>query len=199
MKFVQICAMKNTQKKKIAVFASGSGSNFEAIVCACENGTVDADVVAMVCDHADAYVVQRAENHGVDTFVFSPKSYPSKAEMENAIADYLDSKGVDLVCLAGYMRIISDTLLNRYGGRIINIHPSLLPSFKGAHAVRDALEFGVKVFGVTIHYVDHTLDGGKIISQAAVPYEGSDLDELMTLVHAAEHKLYTATIAKLLE
>ncbi len=184
-------------KKRIAVFASGSGSNFESIVCACERGEAPADVVAMVCDHADAYAVERAANHGVDTFVFSPKSYASKAEMETAIADYLDSKGVDLVCLAGYMRIISDTLLSRYAGRIINIHPALLPSFKGAHAVRDALEFGVKVYGVTIHYVDSSIDGGKIISQKAVPYEGSDLDELMTLVHAAEHELYPATIARL--
>ena len=96
------------------------------------------------------------------------------------------------------MRIITDTLLSRYGGRIINIHPSLLPAFPGARAVEQALSYGVKVYGVTIHHVDQTVDGGRIIAQRAVPYEGHDLDELFRLVHAAEHELYPATIARLL-
>ena len=96
------------------------------------------------------------------------------------------------------MRIVADTLLSRYGGRILNIHPSLLPAFPGARAVEQALNYGVKVFGVTIHYVDQTVDGGRIIAQRAVPYEGHDLDELFTLVHAAEHELYPATVARLL-
>ena len=104
--------------------------------------------------------------------------------METVIADFLDENGVDLVCLAGYMRIISDTLLSRYDGKIINILPSLLPAFPGARAVEQAMEYGVKVFGVTIHYVDRTVDGGRIIAQRAIPYEGNDIDELFGLIHA---------------
>ena len=97
------------------------------------------------------------------------------------------------------MRIVGPTLLEAYRGRIINLHPSLLPSFKGAHAIEQALEFGVKVFGATIHYVDETLDGGRIIAQRAVPYEGSDIDELTAAIHAVEHDLYIDTINKLLK
>ncbi len=187
-----------SHKKRIAIFASGTGSNFEAITVACEEGRVPADVVAMVCDKPAARVVERAALHGVETFAFDPKSFPSKAEMECAIADFLDERNVDLVCLAGYMRIISDTLLSRYGGRIINIHPSLLPAFQGARAVERAMEYGVKIFGVTIHYVDQTVDGGKIIAQRAFPYEGDDIDELFGLIHAVEHQLYPETITRLL-
>ena len=132
------------------------------------------------------------------TFAFQPKDYPTKVDMESAIADLLDENDIDLVCLAGYMRIIADTLLSRYGGRIINIHPSLLPAFPGARAVEQAMDYGVKVYGVTVHYVDRTVDGGRIIAQQAFPYEGHDLDELLGLVHAVEHELYPATIARLL-
>lgn len=187
-----------SQKKRLAVFASGTGTNFEAIAAACEAGEIPAEVALLVCDKPAAAVVERAARHGVKSFVFQAKSYPSKADMENAIADVLDENGIDLVCLAGYMRIIADTLLSRYGGRIINIHPSLLPAFPGARAVEQAMDYGVKVYGVTIHNVDQTVDGGRIIAQRAVPYEGHDLDELFTLVHAAEHELYPATIARLL-
>ncbi len=184
--------------KRIAVMASGDGSNFEAIVEACKSGEIPAEVVALVCDKPHARVVERAESHGIATFAFSPKSFASKAEMETAIAGYLDSKNVDLVCLAGYMRIISETLLSRWDGRIVNIHPSLLPSFAGARAVEQAMEYGVKVYGVTIHYVNLEVDGGQIIAQEAIHYDGNDIDELLSKIHAVEHKLYPATIARLL-
>ena len=111
----------------------------------------------------------------------------------------LDAAGVELVCLAGYMRIVGDVLLGAYGGRIINIHPSLLPAFRGAHAIEQALEYGVKVFGVTIHYVDAELDGGRIIAQRAFPYEGDDIGELEAMIHAVEYPLYIETIKKLIE
>ncbi len=187
-----------SRKKCLAVFASGTGSNFEAIVTACEQGKIPAETVALVCDKPSARVVERASRHGVKSFTFDPKSFASKVEMETVIADFLDENGVDLVCLAGYMRIISDTLLSRYDGKIINIHPSLLPAFPGARAVEQAMEYGVKVFGVTIHYVDRTVDGGRIIAQRAVPYEGNDIDELFGLIHAVEHEFYPETIARLL-
>lgn len=184
---------------RLAVFASGSGTNFEAIVTACEQGVLDAEVVLLVCDKPEAQVVERAARHGVEAFAFAPKQYASKADYEREIVARLDAAGVELVCLAGYMRILGDGLLGAYGGRIINVHPSLLPAFRGARAIKQALEYGVKVFGVTIHYVDAELDGGRIIAQRAFPYEGGDLGELETLIHAVEHPLYVETIEKLIE
>lgn len=184
--------------KKIAVFASGSGSNFEAIARACADGRLDARIAVCVCDKPGAKVVERAERFGVPVLQFKPRDYASKREFEAMIADRLDAEGVELVCLAGYMRIVGEELLSRYGGRIINIHPALLPAFPGAHAIRDAFDYGVKVYGVTIHYIDETIDGGTIVSQAALPYEGSDIDELESLIHATEHRLYVDTIERIL-
>lgn len=188
----------NSAKKRIAVFASGNGSNFEALAKACADGVLDAEIALCVVDKPKAYVIQRAAGYGVPVLAVSPKDFSSKREYEKAIADRLDEENVSLVCLAGYMRIVADELLSRYGGRIINIHPALLPAFPGAHAIEDSFRYGIKVFGVTIHYVDHTLDGGKIISQVAVPYEGDDIVALETMIHKAEHKLYVETVGKLL-
>ena len=178
--------------RRLAVFASGSGTNFEAIVTACERGVLDAEVVLMVCDKPGAKVVERAAAHEVGAFVFAPKQYASKADYEREIVARLDAAGVELVCLAGYMRIVGDVLLGAYG-------PSLLPAFRGAHAIEQALEYGVKVFGVTIHYVDAELDGGRIIAQRAFPYEGDDIGELEAMIHAVEYPLYIETIKKLIE
>ncbi len=185
--------------RRLAVFASGNGANFEAIVEGCRSGAIgNAEVVLCVCDKPEAYVVERAERLGVGKLVFTPKDYASKSDYEKEIADVMDSLGIDLVCLAGYMRIVGEELLGRYGGRIINIHPSLLPAFPGAGAIRAAFEYGVKVYGVTIHEVDSSLDGGKILSQVAIPYEGADFEELKAEIHKAEHKLYIETINKIL-
>ncbi len=185
--------------KSIAVFASGTGTNFEAIACACEDGRIPARVALMVCDRPGAQVVERAARHGIPSFVFSPRDYAGKEEFEREIVRRLDEAGVELVCLAGYMRIVGSVLLVAYRGRIINIHPSLLPAFKGAHAVEDAVAYGVKVFGITIHYVDETLDGGRIIAQRAFPYEGDDPAEVHRLGQVIEHQLYIETIAKLIK
>lgn len=184
--------------KRIAIFASGEGSNFQVLADACRRGEIPAEAALMVCDRPSARVNERADRMGIERFTFSPRDYASKAEYEREIVRRLDEKGIDLVCLAGYMRILSDELLGAYGGRIVNVHPSLLPAFKGAHAIEQALEYGVKIFGVTIHWVDATLDGGRIIAQRAFPYEGSDLEELERLVHAAEHPLYVETVKRLL-
>lgn len=182
----------------IAVFASGSGSNFEAIAEACRRGRIDARVALLVCDKPAAGVIARAERLGVETLVLSPKEFASREEYETVIADRLDACGAELVCLAGYMRLIGSVLLGRYARRIINIHPSLLPSFKGAHAIADAMAYGAKVYGVTIHYVDESLDGGEIISQRAVDYDGTDEAELTAMIHSIEHELYIETINKLI-
>lgn len=185
-------------KKHLAVFASGEGTNFEAIAQACADGTLNAEVVIMVCDKPGAAVVGRARRFGISSFIFSPHDYPSKADYEKEIVARMDALKVDLVCLAGYMRIISDELLGAYGGRIINIHPSLLPSFRGAHAVEQAVEYGVKVYGITIHYVDAVLDGGRIIAQKAFEYDGNDPAEVHRRGQVIEHQLYIDTIKKLI-
>lgn len=186
------------QRTRLAVFASGSGSNYEAIVEACRDGRINADVVLLVCDKAGAGVLKRAEKYGTECFVFNPKEYASRETYETILADMLDEREIDFVCLAGYMRIVGNVLLSRYEQRIINIHPSLLPSFKGAHAIEDAVEYGVKIFGATTHFVDETLDGGRIIDQGAIVYEGNDVEELRNLIHVIEHKLYVKSINKLI-
>ncbi|MBQ9185550.1 MAG: phosphoribosylglycinamide formyltransferase [Bacteroidales bacterium] len=185
--------------KQLAVFASGTGTNFEAIAKACAEGVLEARVAVMVCDKPGAAVIEKAQRYGVKTFVFNPKEYSGKAEYEAEIVKVLDSEKIDLVCLAGYMRIVGDVLLDAYEGKIINIHPSLLPSFKGAHAVEDAVAYGVKVYGITIHWVNSELDGGKIIAQEAFPYEGDDPAEVHRLGQKIEHRLYIETIKKLIK
>lgn len=183
---------------RIAIFASGEGSNFEAIVAACERGALHAEVVLMVCDRPGARVVERAAAHGVESFVFAAKEWTSKADYEREIVRRLDAAGVELVCLAGYMRIVGDVLLGAYEGRIVNVHPSLLPAFRGAHAVEQAIEAGVKVFGVTVHEVDRSLDGGRILAQRAFEYDGCDRAEIERRIHATEYPLYVETIRRLL-
>lgn len=184
--------------RRLAIFASGNGTNFEAIVSACADGRIDGEVVLLVCDKPMATVVERARQNHIASFVFNPKDYVSKAAYEQEIVNLLTDKAIDLICLAGYMRLLSDVLLSHYAGRIINIHPSLLPAFKGAHAIEQAFEYGVKVYGVTIHYVDATMDGGRIIAQQAIPYEGNDRAELEAMIHTVEHELYINTINKLI-
>ena len=182
----------------LAIFASGTGTNFVAIAKACASGVIDARVAVMVCDKPGAAVIDRARELGVETFVFSPRDYASKADYEAEVVKILDVKQVELVCLAGYMRIVGETLLQAYEGKIINIHPSLLPAFKGAHAVEQAVAYGVKVYGISIHWVNSDLDGGKIIAQRAFPYEGSDPEDVHRLGQKIEHELYVETINKIL-
>lgn len=184
--------------KHLAVFASGTGTNFVAIAKACAEGRIPADVAIMVCDKPGAAVIDRARELGVETFVFDPHAYASKADFEKEIVALLDARKVDLVCLAGYMRIVGETLLKAYEGKIINIHPSLLPAFRGAHAVEQAVAYGVKVYGISIHWVNDQLDGGRIIAQRAFPYEGSDPEEVHRIGQKIEHELYVETINKLL-
>ena len=183
--------------KNIAVFASGNGTNFEAIVNAVEKGIIkDACVKILICDKSKAYAIERAKNHNIPTFVFNAKNYNSKEEFETEIVKILDDLKIDLVCLAGYMRYIGKVLLDNYEGRIINIHPALLPSFKGAHGIQDAFDYGVKVFGVTVHFVDSGVDSGKIIMQRGFEYYGDSVDEVEEKIHAIEHVLYVEAINK---
>ena len=184
--------------RRLAVFASGNGTNFEAIARACRQGVLAAEVVLLVCDRPGARVIGRAEEFGIPTFVFDPKAYGSKEEYERQIVQRLEEAGAELVCLAGYMRILGATMLGACGGRIVNIHPSLLPAFRGKDAIGQAFDYGVKVFGVTIHWVDATLDGGRIIAQRAFEYDGRDRAELEARVHAVEHDLDVETLGRLI-
>ncbi|MCL2682753.1 MAG: phosphoribosylglycinamide formyltransferase [Bacteroidales bacterium] len=186
-----------TPKNQIAIFASGNGSNFEAIAHACAENRLNAKVALLVCDNPDAFVVQRAKKFDIPVFEIQPKNYTTKADYETEIMQILKKYNIDLICLAGYMRLVSDVLLNEYEGKIINIHPSLLPAFKGLNAIQQAFEYGVKLTGVTTHFVDKTMDGGKIIEQVAVSAENCTLEELETRIHAVEHELYVNTIHKL--
>lgn len=185
---------------RIAVFASGSGSNFQAIVDAVQSGKLDVEVGLLVCDKPGAKVVERAAAAGVDTFAFRPKEYNSKEAYEADIVERLKEKEIDLVVLAGYMRIITDTLLKPYEGRIVNIHPSLLPSFPGLDAIGQALAHGVKVTGVTVHFVDGGMDTGPIIAQRSVEVAGGDdADSLASKIHPIEHELYPHVIRAIRE
>ena len=184
--------------KNIAVFASGNGSNFEAIVRAVEAGELEANVSLLVCDKPEAYVISRAESHGIEVFASSPKSYPSKEAYETELRILLRERGIRFIVLAGYMRLIGHTLLEAYPNRIINIHPSLLPRFPGKNAIEQAYESGVAETGVTVHYADAGMDTGPIIAQQTVAIEETDtLETLAQRIHQTEHVLYIETLNEL--
>ncbi len=184
---------------KIAVFASGSGSNFQAIQEAILRGDLDAKVELVVTDKPNALVVTRAENFDIPVHAFLAKNYESKTAYEEEIVSLLRDKEVEWIVLAGYMRLIGDTLLLAFPNRIINIHPSLLPSFPGKDAIGQALDHGVKVTGVTVHFVDEGMDTGPILAQAAVEVINGNREETASRIHAVEHELYTKTLKQLFE
>jgi len=180
---------------RIAVFASGSGSNFQAIVDAVRERRLDVSVELLVCDRPAAPVVERAAKEKIPAFVFRPKDYPSREDYEREIVRLLKEKEIDLIVLAGYMRLITDVLIAPYYGRIINIHPSLLPAFPGVNGIGQALAYGVKVTGVTVHFVDGGMDTGPIIAQRAVEvYDGDTEETLSSRIHLVEHELYPQVI-----
>lgn len=179
----------------VGVLASGRGSNFEAIVRASESGQVPARVVVLVSDRPDARALDVARRHGIETVVVERRDHPSREAHDKAVADALDRRQVALVCLAGYMRILSADLVRHFHGRLLNIHPSLLPAFPGLHAQRQAIEHGVRVAGATVHFVDEGLDSGPIVLQAAVPVRSGDTEAaLAQRILAEEHRLYPEAI-----
>lgn len=185
---------------RIAVFASGSGSNFQAIVDAVKQGTLDVNIELLVCDRPQAGVVQRAEAADIPVFAFRPKEYSSREAYEAEILQTLTDKQIDLIVLAGYMRLITEKLVKPYEGRMINVHPSLLPSFPGIDAIKQAVDHGVKVTGVTVHYVDGGMDTGPIIAQTAVPIlENESIEQLTERIHRIEHELFPKVIQSISE
>lgn len=185
--------------KNIAIFASGNGSNFEAIAENIANGNIKANLALMFCNKKNAYVIDRAKKYNVETLVLQLKDFDNKEEFERKVIEKLKLLKIDLICLAGYMLYIGPTLLAEYEGKIINIHPALLPAFKGAHGILDAYNYGVKVYGVTVHYVDSGVDSGKIIDQDSFHDDGYTLEEIETKIHEIEHYLYPRVVKKLVE
>ncbi|MCR6109645.1 phosphoribosylglycinamide formyltransferase [Bacillus sp. A301a_S52] len=184
---------------KIAVFASGSGSNFQAMIDAVEAGNLTAEIALLVCDKPGAYAEKRAEEAAIPIFSFSPKTYSGKAAFEQAILTELHRHEVKWIVLAGYMRLIGPTLLKAYEGRIMNIHPSLLPAFPGLDAIGQAFDARVKVSGVTIHFVDEGMDTGPIIAQEPVRIEENDTrEDVQHNIQAVEHRLYPQTIQQVI-
>lgn len=188
--------MSRSEKKiSIAVLASGSGTNFEAIAQAIQDGEVPARIALLISDNPGAFALERADRRGIPTRVIELKDYPDRSGFDAAIRDALIEAGVDLVVLAGYMKLVGKEILEEFEGRIMNIHPALLPSFPGENGVADALEHGVKVSGVTVHFVDEGLDSGPIIVQEAVPVEeGDDRESLHQRIHMAEYRAYPLAI-----
>ncbi|UNK19312.1 phosphoribosylglycinamide formyltransferase [Paenibacillus sp. N3/727] len=181
---------------RIAVFASGRGSNFQSLVDAQVRGVLGGEISLLVCDKPQAPVVQRAREAGIESFVFQPKDYASREDYEREIAAELQKSGIDLIVLAGYMRLLTSVLVEPYSGRMINIHPSILPSFSGKNAIGQALDYGVKMTGVTVHFVDGGMDTGPVIAQRAVEVvEGDDETSLAERIHAVEQQLYPEVVS----
>ena len=182
-------------KEIMGVLCSGRGTNLQSILAAVDSGQIPAPVGVVLTDKPDAKALDRAEKAGIPHFCVNRKQYADKQAFEEAIVEKLRAHGVTLVILAGFMRILSPYFVQEFPGRILNIHPSLLPSFGGAHAHRDVLAYGVKVSGCTIHFVDEGMDSGPIILQTAVPVlDGDDEDTLAARVLEQEHKLYPRAI-----
>ena len=187
-------------KKRIALFASGSGSNVQALLNSCRSGELHAEPVLLICDKPEAKVVERASEACLPTFTFQPKMYKNKADFETEIVQKLLEENVDYIILAGYMRLVGPTLLQAYEGKIINIHPSLLPAFPGLDAVGQALQAKAKETGVTIHFVDEGMDTGPIIAQQKVEIHPEDTKESLQLkIQQIEHILYPKTLQKIFQ
>ncbi len=182
-------------KEILGVLCSGRGTNLQSILAAVDSGQIPAPVGVVLTDKPDAKALERAEKAGIPHFCVDRKQYAGKQAFEEALVEKLRAHGVTLVILAGFMRILSPYFVHEFPGRILNIHPSLLPSFGGAHAHRDVLAYGVKVSGCTIHFVDEGMDSGPIILQTAVPVLDDDDEEtLAARVLEQEHKLYPRAI-----
>lgn len=176
-------------KKRIAVLASGRGSNFQAVIEAIRQGKIPADCIALITDNPKAFAIERAKNAGIPVTIIDYSCYPSREMYECALLTAMQKVDADLFVLAGYMRILGNSIVHEFSGKIMNIHPALLPGFTGLHAQRQALEYGVKVSGCTVHFVDESLDCGPIILQHCVAvHEGDTEDELAERILKHEHE-----------
>jgi len=185
--------------RRIAVLISGRGSNLQSIIDAITDRTLDATIAVVISNRSDAPGLQRAHAAGIETMSISSKDYPDRDASDRAIVGALQARNVGLVCLAGYMRIVGRPILDVFKHRILNIHPSLLPSFPGLDAQRQALEYGVHVSGATVHLVTDGLDDGPIVAQRAVPVLAGDSVEMLSArILVEEHRIYPEAIGLVL-
>ncbi len=182
-------------KKRIAVFASGFGSNLQAISDYMHNNEVNGYISLVFSNNPEAYALNRAKKMGIETYVLKPKDFTGREEYDREIASKIESEKIDLIILAGYMLLLTPWFASRFRNKIMNIHPSLLPLFKGTQGIKDAYEYGVKITGVTVHFVDNELDHGPIILQEGVNIDDSDtLEDLEEKIHRVEHSLYPKAV-----
>ena len=185
---------------KIGVLISGSGSNLQALIDRVADGSLNASIELVVSSRKDAFGLERAAGAGIETLALSKDDYADPLAADESIAAALVERGVAYVVMAGYMRMVHAPILERFPMRVVNLHPALLPSFKGAHAIADAWNYGVKLTGVTVHFADEHYDCGPIIAQRAVAVEeGWGTDELEAAIHAVEHELYPEVIQLIAE
>lgn len=178
-----------------AVFASGYGGNLQAIIDAAKKKKIKAGLELVFSDKADAFALKRAQKSKIPTLCIDPKDFSSREEFDKAVLVQLKKHHIDFIVLAGYMRLLSGHFIRQYHGKVLNIHPALLPSFKGVHGIRDAFDHGVKVTGVTVHFVVEDMDAGPIIAQESVEIRPKDtLASLEARIHRAEHRLYPQAI-----
>lgn len=183
----------------IAMLASGNGSNLQAIIDAIKSGELEARIAVVISDKENAFALERARREGIEALYLNPKGL-SKEEFDDKLAGELNKRGVQLVVLAGFLRLVTKTLLEKYPNKAINLHPALLPSFKGIGAASQALEYGVKVTGCTVHFVDLEMDTGPIILQKAIEIEEDEtLESLEARIHEEEHKLLPYAIQLIAE
>jgi phosphoribosylglycinamide formyltransferase-1 len=183
------------KKLKIGVLASGRGSNFQSIIDSVETGYLNVEISLLITDNPKAFAIERAKKHGIAHLVILPNKFISKDEYFRNISMELQKLGVELVILAGFMRIVRKPLIDTFPNRIMNIHPALLPSFPGLHGQKQANDYGVRISGCTVHFVDEGMDTGPIIIQAAVPVKVDDTEETLSeRILKIEHKIYPAAI-----
>jgi phosphoribosylglycinamide formyltransferase-1 len=176
---------------RFAVFASGRGTNLQAIIRAVKKGKINAELALVVSDNKSAYALKRAKRAKIKTVVVEAKNFSSRENYDTEIVKILEQENIDFIVLAGFMRIITPVLINKFRNKILNIHPALLPSFKGTHAIADAFDYGVRFTGVTVHFVDEKMDHGPIILQGLVKIKEDDTAEtLEAQIHKVEHKIY---------
>lgn len=180
---------------KLAILASGSGTNAQAIINAINSGLVDAEISLLLCNKADARALERGRMSGLPVCLLDQSLFPSREAFDDALLERLRECGCDHVILAGYMRLLGKKLIENFAGRILNIHPALLPSFPGLHGVIDALEYGVKLSGASVHFVEEQMDSGPLIIQAAIEVmEDDSADSLLQRIHALEYRIYPQAI-----
>jgi len=181
--------------KRFAVLASGFGSNLQVIIRAVQKKQIKAELALVISDKAEAFALVRAKKAKIKALFIDPKAFLERESFDREVVKVLREHGVDFVVLAGFMRILSSYFIQEYKNKILNIHPALLPAFKGGHAIKDALEYGAKMTGVTVHFADEQVDHGPIILQEAVKIESKDtLETLSTKIHKVEHKIYPKAI-----